>query len=78
MIGPISILSICIIAFITRSTFAWSGLFMSSVRMFGVTCHQRPNLSLSHPQRDVSRLVKRLLPFDYELENEIHELAKEM
>src|SRR5439155_346246 len=51
--SAMSILSISIIAFMTRSAFALSGSLSMSPRTTGLTCHDNPNLSLSQPHGPV-------------------------
>lgn len=45
-----SILLIDIIASIVRWAFSGSESLISSSRIVGITCHETPYLSLSHPQ----------------------------
>jgi hypothetical protein len=51
--AAMSILSISIIAFMTRFAFPASGSANISPRKTGLICHERPNLSLSQPHRPV-------------------------
>src|SRR4029450_2222214 len=60
--AAMSILSISIIAFMTRFAFPASGSANISPRKTGLTCHERPNLSLSQPHRRRSAIGGKFLP----------------